>query len=308
MPTAPDATQPSRYRLIGTLAVAGGAMLFASKGLLAKVAYSRGLHFETLVVIRAVLAMPLFWAFAFVREPQQSLHDVPPRALLAAAFAGVLCYYVGALTDFYALTLIDASVERVLLFSYPAMVVAIGSVMKRSLPARSVLLAVTLTYIGIFFTMGGFNLEVLRANSVGAAFVLISALTYAVYFMIGERFTRQIGSSRFTLIAMTSAAIALMIDFLFTRDLAELAAIDGTSWMVLGVLATVCMFVPALMQAEGIRRIGAQRGSVVSTAGPPTTILLGWLLLGERLSAIQFAGVALIVAGVLTLDLAKLRR
>lgn len=283
-------------------------MLFASKGLLAKAAYARGLHFETLVVVRAVLAMPLFWMFAMTREPRASLRGTPRAAVCAAALAGVLCYYVGALTDFYALTLIDASVERVLLFSYPAIVVAIGSMMKRRWPARSVLLAVTLTYIGIFFTMGGFNMAVLQANSVGAAFVLISALTYALYFMIGEKFTREIGSSRFTLIAMTAAAIALMVDYALTRDVSELAAIDSTTWVILGVLAVFCMFIPALMQAEGIRRIGAQRGSVVSTAGPPTTIVLGWLLLSERLSAMQFAGVALIVAGVLALDLAKLRR
>ena len=53
------------------------------------------------------------------------------RAVLAAVIAGITCYYVGAMVDFWALTLIDASIERVLLFSYPAMVVLIGSLLKR---------------------------------------------------------------------------------------------------------------------------------------------------------------------------------
>jgi drug/metabolite transporter (DMT)-like permease len=65
------------------------------------------------------------------------------------------------------------------------------------------------------------------------------------------------------------------------------------------------MFVPALMQAEGIRRIGAERGAVVSTAGPPMTIALAWLVLDERMSPWQFAGVAAIVAGILVLDLSR---
>lgn len=282
-------------------------MLFASKGLLAKALYARGVHFETLVVIRAVLAMPLFWAFALIREPRGAIRSTPWRAALAAGFAGVLCYYVGALTDFYALTLIDASVERVLLFSYPAIVVAMSSVLTRTWPARLVVLAVAMTYFGIFFTMGGFHVDVLQANAVGAGFVLISALTYACYFLIGERYTRVIGSSRFTLIAMSAAGVALMLDYVFGRGPGDLAAIDTGSWALLAVLAVFCMFVPALMQAEGIRRVGAQRGAVVSTAGPPTTILLGWLFLGERLTAMQFIGVVLIVAGVLVLDIAKLR-
>ena len=39
---------------------------------------------------------------------------------------------------------------------------------------------------------------------------------------------------------------------------------------------------PVLM-AEGVRRLGAPRAAVVSTVGPPTTIVLGALLLGDAL-------------------------
>jgi drug/metabolite transporter (DMT)-like permease len=65
------------------------------------------------------------------------------------------------------------------------------------------------------------------------------------------------------------------------------------------------MFIPASLQAEGVRRIGAQRGAVLSTVGPPTTVVLAWALLGERLNAWQWLGIALIVAGILVLDLAR---
>ena len=65
------------------------------------------------------------------------------------------------------------------------------------------------------------------------------------------------------------------------------------------------MFLPALLQAEGVRRIGAQRGAVLSTVGPPTTVLIAWALLGERLGGWQWLGIALIVGGILALDLAR---
>ena len=48
--------------------------------------------------------------------------------------------------------------------------------------------------------------------------------------------------------------------------------------------------------AEGVRRIGAQRGAVVSTIGPPATIIIAAWLLDERLDGTQIAGVALIMA------------
>ncbi len=74
---------------------------------------------------------------------------------------------------------------------------------------------------------------------------------------------------------------------------------------MLGVLGVFVMFVPALMQAEGVRRIGAQRGRTGLDRGPPTTILLAWLLLDERMTGWQLAGVALIVGGILVLDFAQ---
>jgi drug/metabolite transporter (DMT)-like permease len=72
--------------------------------------------------------------------------------------------------------------------------------------------------------------------------------------------------------------------------------------LLLVVLATV---VPMLAMAEGVRRLGAPRASVVATVGPPTTIVLGAWLLDERLRPAQWIGVALIVAGILALELTE---
>lgn len=301
-------TSTRRAAWTGALLVAGGAMLFATKGIFAKKLYALGVGVEALVAIRAALAVPLFWLFAGAREGLAGLGSIPPRSALAAAGAGLLCYYFGALLSFQSLAMIDASIERVLLFSYPSMVVLYTSVRDRAWPTGRVLAALVLTYAGIFLVVGGLDAAALRANALGALLVIGSAMTFAAYFLIGERHTRVIGSARFTLIAMTSSAAALAAHLLLRHELAELTNVPGRGWVLLGALAVLVMFVPALMQAEGIRRIGAARGAVVSTAGPPMTILLAWLLLGERMSAWQFAGVAAIVAGILVLDLNRTRQ
>jgi drug/metabolite transporter (DMT)-like permease len=291
-----------RWRLLGAIYTAAGAMLFACKGLLAKQAYALHINFELLVCLRAAIALPLFWWYSSSREGMTAIRSTPWRAIAAAALAGALCYYVGALTDFYALTLIDASVERVLLFSYPAMVVLFTSVRTRRWPSRRIVCAVLLAYVGIFFAIGGLDARAVRANLFGAGMVLISALSYAIYFMIGEKFTRQIGSARFTLFAMSTAAVALLIHVLVHHGVQGIAQIPAAGWGWLFLLGVLCMFIPALLQAEGIRRIGAQRGAVVSTMGPPTTVLLAWALLGERLNLWQLAGVAMIIGSVLFLE------
>jgi drug/metabolite transporter (DMT)-like permease len=307
---------------IGMLCVAGAAMLFASKGLFGKALYERGVGFELLVAVRAVIAMPLFVWFALRRDPKapavaadeeakplpvKAPPAVKPRAaaVLAAAVAGITCYYVGALVDFWALTLIDASIERVLLFSYPAMVVLWHSVAARRRPESRVLLAMVATYVGIFFAMGGVDLAELRANLFGASLVLIAALTTAIYFLIGERYTHELGSTRFAAIGMCSSAILLALHFAVFRSFDEIAALAAYDWLLLGILGIACMFIPGLLQAEGMRRVGAQRAAIGSTIGPPTTIVLAALFLGERLNGWQMLGTALIVGSVSLLSLAK---
>ena len=298
---------PTRLDPLGAAYCAAAAMLFACKGIFAKKLYALGVSVDAVVMLRGVIALPMFWVLALRREPFVTIAATPWRAIATAAFAGALCYYVGAMLDFVALTMIEASIERVLIFSYPAMVVLFTAVRDRRRPANAVLLAGGLTYVGIFFTVGGFDLAELTANLLGALLVIGSALTYAIYFLISEKYTREIGSARFTLFAMSAAPICLLVHFGVQRDFAELATIRPSAWALLVGIAVLCMFLPASLHAEGVRRLGAERGSVLSTVGPPTTVLLAWALLGERLIGWQFLGIALIVIGVLALDLSRRR-
>lgn len=309
------------YRL-GMICVSLGAMLFASKGLFAKALYQRGVGFEALVTLRALIAMPLFIWVAFKagpRQPAVSADDeakplavtpapaARPRfaAMAAAAIAGTICYYGGAMLDFWALMLIDASIERVLLFSYPAMVVLIGSVMRRKPPDRRVVLAMLATYTGIWLVMGGVDLHEIRANLFGAALVLLAALTTAIYFLIAERYTREIGSTRFAAIGMSASAVVLAIHFGLFNSLDEIARLDAHDWVLMVILGLFCMFIPGLLQAEGVRRVGAQRAAIGSTIGPPTTIVLAAIFFAERLNIWQYLGSAIIVAAVMVLSLGK---
>ena len=295
--------EAAQWRL-GMVFVAGAAILFASKGIFSKALYQRGVGFELLVTVRALLAMPLFIGFALrsrrgARPEDQPAEPPSPRAFVAAALAGIICYYVGALVDFRALELIDASIERVLLFSYPALVVLISSFMRRRAPERRVVLAMLVTYAGIYFAMGGIDLGELRTNLLGASLVLIAALTTAIYFLIGERYIHELGSARFAAIGMSSSAIVLALHFALFRSFDEIARLGAHDWLLLGILGIACMFLPGLMQAEGVRRVGAQRAAIGSTVGPPTTILLAVLFLGERLNGWQLLGSVMIVVSVL---------
>ena len=59
--------------------------------------------------------------------------------------------------------------------------------------------------------------------------------------------------------------------------------------------------------AEGVRRVGASRASLISTLGPPATAIMAYELTGEVLSVGQLMGIVLVLVGVLALELGRTR-
>lgn len=286
--------------LTGLLMAAAGAVLFASKGLFSKALFQQGVDYQTLTVLRALLALPLFAALAVYRGLR--LRGLPTSALLQASFAGTLCYALGATIDFHALELIDISLERSLLFSYPAMVVLWTALVRRRVPSVPVLSALLLTWLGILLAVGGFDAAAWQRNLHGSLMVLFCATTTATYFLIGERCIPHLGSTGFTIVSMSAATAGVVLWYLATHRLDAVLQVSGHSWLLLLALAVLCMFLPTLLQAEGIRRVGAVRGALAATVGPPASLMFGALLLGERPGLVQVAGGLLVIAGVVVIS------
>ncbi len=296
---------PSRHADL--LIAAAAAVGFASKGIFAKLLYARGWDFESVLTVRAIVALPIVWAWALWRDGLTSIRRVPLTAAAGVAAAGALCYCVGALLNFYALTLIAAGVERVLLFSYPSMVVMLHALLNRRAPTRRVLAAVALTYAGILMVVGGSDLATLRDNAFGAGLVLLCALTFALYYLASDRWTALAGSAPFTVIALTSATVMLLLVAAIRHgDVATLKG-GGAEALLMAGLVLFATVMPMLLMTEGVRRLGAQRSAIVSTIGPPATLLMGALFLGERLTPPQWSGALLILAGIVVLQSQRTR-
>ena len=293
--------------VLGGLLVAAGAVLLAAKGLFAKHLYALGLSFNDVAAIRSVMAVPGFALLAWLyRGPSTATtgHALSHNDLLLAIFAGLLCYYLGALANFYALTIIDASVERSLLFAYPIFVVLITTVMTRKPPSPRVLLALMLTSLGVVLVTGALHTELSTAEWSGMGWILFCSLSIAIYFLISGELTQRLGSGLFTLIAMTAAAMGMAIHYQFAEGWENINLTEA-AWWTLFALVVFSTVLPLFLMAEGVRRVGAPQASLISTLGPPATALMAYELSGEILNVSQFAGIGLVVIGVLALELRR---
>jgi drug/metabolite transporter (DMT)-like permease len=296
------AAPPRGHAVSGIAMVLAGAVLLSAKGVVAKLMYAAGGDAVTVSAIRAVLAVPGFWTYAIWRMGARRLLGIDRRSMLIAALIGLLSYYGGSLVNFYALTLIDASLERMLLFTYPMLVVVALALLHRRWPSRRVLTAMTLTYVGVVLAVGALDGELLRANWYGSLLVLLSAAGVAAYYIVNARVSAQIGSQAFTVYAMSAAGIGMGVHLALTRTPAQVAALPMQFWWLMAFMVVAVTVLPLFLMAEGVARVGAARGSLISAIGPASTVFIAWRVLDERLSLVQIAGSALIVSGILVLE------
>lgn len=281
-----------------------GALLVSGKGIFAKLLFRDGVAVESILLLRSWFTLPLVWGWALYRLSPRQLWQAEPRLVVGAMLAGLASHYAAAWLNFVALTMINASLERVLLFTYPAMVVLARSLGARRWPSGNLLAAVALTYLGVACAVGGVDLELWRANGLGAALVLASAAGFAYYLIANERVATVIGSAPFIVYASSAGAVALTLHaaLMGGASFGTFIALAPRDWaLVIGMTVTTSVL-PLFLFSASIRRIGAQRASIVSTIGPPATFIMAAWILGEAMHPIQMLGTGLIIAGIVVLE------
>lgn len=300
--TAPAAgSVERRAELIGIACVVAFSLMLSMKGIFAKYLFAEGIDVATVLAVRYSLGLPMMLIIVIALKGGWRHLRMSPRDLGLAAFGGFLGYYLAGLLDFTALTMIDVSVERVLLFSFPIFVLLLDSLRRQRLPPPRQIVALVGAEIGIVLVMGITDPGLFLANLEGGLWAIGSAFVFSFYFMLNQYLGPRLGSARMATGSIFGACICVDLHFLATTPIAHLAI----SWTALGWLAAMALFcsaLPFLLVSEGIRRVGASRSALLSTLGPAATIGLAAALLGEVLTWGQLAGAALVVASILGLE------
>ncbi|WP_018412485.1 DMT family transporter [Methyloversatilis thermotolerans] len=271
---------------------------FSLKAILAKLAYPHGVDPVTLVALRMLLAAPVFVVVAW-REAARGA-ALSGRDWATVALLGLFGYYGASMLDFYGLLYISAGLERLVLFTYPTLTLLIGWIAHgRRIAAREIV-ASLLCYGGIALAVVH-DIEVsgeAAAIALGCGLVFASSLSFAIYLTGAAEPIRRMGATRFSALATLVSTVAVMLHFAALRPLEALAQPAPVLWLAVA-MALFATVLPVFLQSVAIRRMGAQTAALVGSTGPVITVFLGWWMLDEPLSALQLAGTALVIAGVL---------
>lgn len=279
----------------GLLLAGGGAFAFSGKAIIVKLAYRHGVDAVTLIMYRMLFALPLFALLAWWAGRGR-----PPLARRdwgVVLGLGVSGYYLASFLDFAGLQYITASLERLILYLNPTLVLLLSVLLFGQKVHPRHLLAMAVSYVGIGLVFGHEVRLVGPDVALGAALVFASALSYAVYLVYSGQVVGRIGSLRLTGLASSVACVLCLAQFVLLRPLAAAAVAPEVIWLsVLNAIA--CTFVPVIMVMMAIERIGATLTAQTGMIGPLATIALGVTLLDEPLDGWIFAGTALVLAGI----------
>ncbi len=287
----------TRY-LIGVLILMVANMGFSTKAVIIKLMYQYHVDTFSVIALRMLLSAPVYIVVALVLAQRKDNIPLTRKELLSVSGLGILSYYISSMLDFWGLQYISAGVERLILFTYPTMVLVISAVLFKKKIGTPQYIAMILTYIGVAIAyVAEKGLGDQKNVVLGASLIFTCAITYS-FFVVGTgELVKRLGSIKFTCYAMLAATIPALIQsgihdgmniFNFPREVYSLSI-----W--LAVVATV---IPTFMIVEGIRLVGANNSGIIGFVGPVWTIFLANWLLGEPITLMQSVGTAIVLAGV----------
>ncbi len=289
-----------RQTLLGYLYAATGAALFSSKAIFIKLAYQDKLDATLMLALRMMFAAPFFIIIGafFILQRYKSGDPLPKASAWWSSIAiGVFGFYLSAWLDFAGLEYITAQLERLLLFTYPVMIMILGWAFFGSRIGWRGIIGALITYVGLGIVFlsarefGGSNLYL------GAALVLACAFIYALYQLLSKSLIREMGSPLFTCVVMISATVPCILHYVIKSGDVHFTATNRFYGLAAGCgfFATV---LPGFLMNASLAKVSAQATSMIASISPVITIFLAVTLLGEEFTWIDAAGAAIVIAGI----------
>jgi drug/metabolite transporter (DMT)-like permease len=300
--TAP-AVAARRELLTGVLLAGAGAIAFSCKAIIVKLAYRYDVDAVTTIMYRMLFALPLFLALSWWsgrNKPSPGAADW--RTLFGLGFCG---YYLASYLDFAGLQYIGASLERLILYLNPTIVLLAGRLLFKTEVSRQQWLALGVSYIGVLVVFAH-DLHAGPDIAFGALLVFGSAVAYAIYLVYSGQIVRRLGAMRVTGLGTSIACVLCIAQFFILKPPSAMLVAPEVVWLS-ALNAVLCTFIPVLITMMALERIGAGITAQIGMIGPMSTIMLSVLVLGEPFTVWVALGTGLVVSGVWLLARYRMR-
>lgn len=299
----PLPSRAGRAVLLATLACVVAAACWATSAVIAAGAFERGMSPERLAESRVMVALvPLAGYLLLARRRLLR----PPRAALPALALFGVCMVAVNYAYYLAIARVPVGVAISLQYTAPVLILAGTAILLRRSPTPILWAAGGMTVAGAALVSGLLGTTSgVRLDAVGLVAGVGAAVTYAGYLVTaevaGQRGSHPVTSLfiGFCVAAVIWAVVLPLWDWPFA-----LLADAQVAWRVaaVGIVGTL---LPFALTVAALRWISSALAGIATTTEPVLAAGLAWVVLGQNLSAPQVIGAVLVVAGVLTAQMAR---
>ena len=293
-----------RYEIIGIILTLLGATLWGVSGTSVQfVGNFRNMNLEWLLTMRLITAGLLTVLYGWIRQGSAIFNVFRNwRDTLGLVIFGVfgmaLCQY----TYFRSIVIAGAGIATVLQYLAPSMIIIYLLVRYGKRPSTGEIISVILALAGTICLMGnnGFSFESFRSDVL--FWGLLSAVGVAVYSVSPVRLLATYGTIPIVGFGMLLGGLVAAVLFQQPHSYAT-----WDVWTVVGCFNVVFLGTIVSFNAylEGVKRIGAVSGSILSSIEPISAAFFGWALLGNQFNWVGILGMAMIIATVIIIALEK---
>lgn len=287
----------------GVILVFFGAICFSTKGIFAKLAFKYGVNGLQILMLRMLFALPFYliilWNEYRIKQPTV----IQKNDWINIITLGLIGYYLAALFDFIGLQYVSASLERNIIFTYPTFVLIMSKIFFNRKINTTQITAVIICYLGIVIAFYSDKSSYVSANlTKGTIYILLSALTYALYLVKSDKLIKNIGTVRFTCISMIVSCLAVIVHFVLLHGWNIFNFPAQVYWIGL-IIAIVSTVLPSFLMTKGIAYIGSSNMAIIASIGPIATIFLSYYILDEQFTLLHLIGTAFVLIGVLFISI-----
>lgn len=246
----------------------------------------------------------LFWRFAvsaflifLIVLPHIKKISGSFRAGWPVMFYGAAFYTPSSIAYFAASKYIGTGLAMVTFFVYPALVMLLNWILYKTKIGKIYYFALALIAIGITFLVDS---DEFKFDIAGIILGLLSALFYAFYIVASKKSCLPAIISTFmvSLGCMATCLICALINHSFSFPVAA-------DLIYLILVGAVCTALPILLLLQALKYISSEQVALLSVMEPVFVVIVGIVLLGEKVSPNNALGVAIVITGALVTILGK---
>lgn len=296
--------KPTKSFIYGIILGLIGIVLFSSKAVMVKMAYQYNIDAVSVLLFRMLFSFPFYVVIAIVYRKKSNEVVLVKNDYLWVAFFGIVGYYLSSYFDFVGLIYIKASLERIILFLYPTIVILFNKLFLKQTVSKEQIYAIVLTYVGIIIAFWN---EVAISGSdtyLGGFFILLCAITYAAYLSGSGWLIPKFGVMKFTAYVMIVSCICVFIHYGITNKI-DLLNYPWQVYLLGFLIAIFATVIPSFLVSTSIKLISSSNFAVIAAVGPISTIILAAIFLNEQLTLLQLLGAFAVIIGISLVSLNK---